>query len=72
MDLIHYLAVIKGGNKFIFRYGDGDETEILRSVMGYVRDPNCILDTSDAVQIIIRLRNEMSKNFNKKAIHYKD
>ena len=45
------LSLVKGGHKYVFRYSQGCEDEIIDAVMDLAEDPNSPVDWLDAATL---------------------
>jgi hypothetical protein len=65
MDMVRQLALVKGDERFIFRYQTGKEAEVIDSFAEMAADPNSSFDWFDAAvlsyQMGKRLETELDQ-----------
>jgi len=54
------LALVKDGQRFIFRYEPGGESALLSDVVALANDPDCDVDWMDAAMLSHQLGERMS------------
>ena len=55
------LVLVKRGQRFVFRYERGAETEVLTQMLELARDPDSNFDTFDAAVLSHQLGQQMSQ-----------
>ena len=59
-DQTRQLTLMKKGHVYLFRYGPGDEAELLRTLMERAQDPICPLDWFDAAVLSHQMGHRMA------------
>ncbi len=49
------IALVKGSQRFVFRYTEGREAELLMALVALAKDPNSAFDWLDAAAISLRM-----------------
>ena len=60
-----WIGFQKGDHYYLLRWNVGYEPNILNAVMVYAKDSDCLIDYSDVVQIIQKIRDIMVKDLEK-------
>ena len=51
------LVLVKGPERFVYRFTPGSEGTLLASLLQAVRDPQCSLTWADLLPVLVRLRD---------------
>ena len=57
------LSMVKGRHRFVFRYAEGMESELLASFVALANDPNSEFDWFDAAVLSYQLGHQLTKEF---------
>jgi len=57
------LVLVKGGHRFVFRYEQGSEPEVLTQMLELARDPDSDFDTFDAAVLSHQMGQQMGEQF---------
>jgi len=57
------LSMIKGEHRYVFRYADGCESELLASLVALANDPDSEFDWFDAAVLSYRMGQQLAREF---------
>jgi hypothetical protein len=60
-DGMRQVVLVKDGQRFVFRYEQGEESKVLASLMQMAKDPDNQLDWFDAAVLSHQMGRRMSK-----------
>ncbi|MBK9127505.1 MAG: hypothetical protein IPM13_06860 [Phycisphaerales bacterium] len=55
------LSILKGGHRFVFRYPEGRESELLASFVALANDPESEFDWFDAAVLSYQMGQQLSR-----------
>lgn len=58
------LSMVKGRHRFVFRYAEGMESELLASFVALANDPGSEFDWFDAAVLSYQLGHQLSRGLN--------
>ncbi len=57
------LSMVKGSHRFVFRYAEGLESELLASFVALANDPDSEFDWFDAAVLSYQMGQQLSREF---------
>lgn len=57
------LSMVKGRHRFVFRYAEGFEAELLASIVALANDPDSEFDWFDAAVLSYQMGQQLSQEF---------
>lgn len=64
MNMAHRcLSMVKGRHRFVFRYAEGCEAELLASLVALANDPDSEFDFFDAAVLSYQMGQQLSREF---------